>query len=155
MLLFMFFNWLISPFLGGWMGGNEHLRCRETTPSKRPSRRIERMVRPPLRIMHPSLQLHHRLQLHLQLPSQLLGGIRRPGSRWQGPLQRQHGSWSHPHPMEKRVSMVRAQPSPRCRSSPRPEVLPQVWGVLQTRLLCWRALFLDYVDDWEGEYACE
>lgn len=126
------------------MGEDEHVRCGEAAPSQRIARHLQRVVRPPLRSMHTSQQLHHNLQLHIRVPFQLRGLVRRARPVRPGPVRLQAVTGGLHFPMAKRVAVVRGEPETGNRHHPRQEILHQVRAVLQTGLLCGRALLSDH-----------
>ncbi|CAI0454561.1 unnamed protein product [Linum tenue] len=118
---------------GSDVGEVQHGGSRAAAASQRAPRRRQPAVRPPLRGLHPALQLLHRLRLPHQLQPSLRRGLRhrrRPHPLPPGPHAR-----DHPARLAEGVPVVRDRPRPRPRGRVRQEVLPQVPGLLQEQAL--------------------
>ncbi|CAI0437079.1 unnamed protein product [Linum tenue] len=115
---------------------------RSRAPASR--QRAPRLRQPPLRpligILHPALQLHHRLQLPPRLSPHLRGALRPPGPSGPGPLQPTDEAQDLAGPVAEGRPVVRDGPEAGRRDGFGPGLLPGLPAPLHGPLLRRRAL---------------
>lgn len=122
------------------LGIREYGGSRTKITSKRIIRHIQRTIRTSLRIMHPSLQLHHRLHLPHSLNSNSRRVLRPTRRRRTRPIQPKNAATCQATPLAQRLPMVRSGPCHGPRNHLRHDLLASLLPLLPPWLLRRRAL---------------